>query len=164
MMGPMEGALGSSPLRTTLPMEVVTVSRYISPIASCWMMQLELILQISGVVISPMVPTDVSWLTSDSSSIFKQAMTPAKPQSGEVSYPSANSLVSEEDAGGEGGSGEQIGDHTGVIWENGQDLPLALDTLVGWGVPPVANSTSCLVAGGPSTWLNMVLGGGWGHP
>ena len=140
MMGPVEGAFGSRPLRTTLPMEVVMVSRYIAPVASSWMTWLELMLKIPRDVTSPMVPTGASWLTSASSGISKQAMTPAKPQGGEGGCTSANALVEGGGAGSEGVLGKQIGDLTGVIWENGWDLPLGLDSLVGGGVSPAATT------------------------
>ena len=56
IVGP--GAFGfskvASPLITTLPMEVVTVSTYIRPVASSLTIQLELMLEIPGAVTSPM--------------------------------------------------------------------------------------------------------------
>ena len=62
MIGPVEQAFGSGPLRIILPTEVVTVSTYVKPVASSFITWLELMLEISGVVTSPMdrVPTGTS--------------------------------------------------------------------------------------------------------
>ena len=54
IIGPVEEASESGPLRVTLPMEVVMVSMYVTPVASSLMMQLVLIVEILGVTISPM--------------------------------------------------------------------------------------------------------------
>ena len=81
IMGPVEEASESGPLRATLPTEVVTVSTYIMPVTSSITMQLVFTLEIPGVATSPMgmVPMGASRSTSTSSSICKQAITPKKP-------------------------------------------------------------------------------------
>ena len=84
MVGPVEQASGSGPLRVTLPTEVVMVSIYVMPVISSFTMQLELTLEIPGVVTSLMgiAPTGTSRSTSMSSGVCKQAITPEKPCSG----------------------------------------------------------------------------------
>ena len=81
MVGPVEQALGSGPLRVTLSTEVVTVSIYIMPVISSFTMWLELTLEIPGVATSLMgiVPTGTLRSTSMSSGVCRQAFTPEKP-------------------------------------------------------------------------------------
>ena len=122
-MGPVGEASGLGPLRVTLPMEVVTVSMYVMPIASSLMIQLELMLEIPGVTTSPMDMEMMGASTSMGSGICKQAITPAKPHSGMGGHTSANACAGKEDLGEEGAFGGVAGDHTGIIWENWQDLP-----------------------------------------
>ena len=108
MVGPVEQASGSGPLRATLPTEVVMVSRYITPAALSFTMQLALILEILGVITSPMgmVPMGASRSTSTSSSICKQAVTPKKPHGGVGGCTSASGQDGEE---GLGRVGFQVG-------------------------------------------------------
>ena len=70
--------------KTILPMEVIMVSRYTSPVVSSFTTQLELMLKRLGFDTIPMDigPTDIPWSTSTSSGVFKQATTPAKPWGG----------------------------------------------------------------------------------
>ena len=63
MVGPVEESFGSGPLRKILPMEVVTVSTYLRPVASSFTTQLELMLEIPGVVTSPI--DRVPWVLPD---------------------------------------------------------------------------------------------------
>ena len=53
MVGPVEESFGSRPLRIILPTEVVTVSTYVRPVVSSFTTQLELMLEIPGVITSP---------------------------------------------------------------------------------------------------------------
>ena len=78
IMGP---SLGSKLPRTILPMEVIMVSRYTSPVVSSFTTWLELTLERLGLDTIPMdiVPTGISQSTSTCSSVFKQAVTPVKP-------------------------------------------------------------------------------------
>ena len=116
------------------------VSRYTDLVVSSWTILLELTLEIPGAVISPMdiTSTDVSWLTGMGSGIAKQATTPAKPQGRVDGHTSVNALVGGGDAGGVGALGGWTGDLTRVGWEGQQALPLGLDSLIGWGISPVA--------------------------
>ena len=104
IVGPVEEASGSGPLRATLPMEVVMVSTYVTHITLSLMMQLVLILEMPGVATSPMgmVPMGASRSISMSSGICKQAVTPEKPCGGGGSHMSANACAGEEDLGGVG--------------------------------------------------------------
>ena len=54
IVGPTDDMSGSGLLSTTLPMEVVMVSRYTNLVVLSWTTLLELMLDIPGVVISPM--------------------------------------------------------------------------------------------------------------
>ena len=103
------------------------MSTYVRPVASSFTTWLELMLEIPGVITSPI---------SMSSGVFKQAITPMKP-CGEVGgLTSTNALAVGEGLGREGAFGRQIGDLTGVICESWQDLPLGLKVWVGWGGLP----------------------------
>ena len=81
--------------KTILPMEVIMVSRYTSPVVSSFTTQLELMLERPGFDTIPMDigSTGIPWSTSTSSGVFKQATTPAKPQGGVGSLTSANVLA-----------------------------------------------------------------------
>ena len=81
IVGPRDEASESGQLRATLPMEVVTVSMYVMPVASSLMMWLILMVEILGVATTPMgmVPRGTSRATSTSSGVCRQAITPAKP-------------------------------------------------------------------------------------
>ena len=82
----------------TLRIEVVMVSTYVMPVISSFTMQLELMLEISGVAISPMgmVPMGTLRSTSTSSGICKQAITLEKPCGGVGSCTSAKACVDRE--------------------------------------------------------------------
>ena len=101
MMGP---SFGSDLLRMTLPMEVVMVSMYTSPIVLSLTTRLEFTLEMPGVITSPMdiVPTGISQPTSMTSGVFRQAVTLAKPQSRVGSCLNANALAGGGDASGNG--------------------------------------------------------------
>ena len=114
MMGP---SFGSDLLRTTLPMEVVTVSMYTSPVMSSLTTQLELTLEMPGVITSPMdiVPMGISWPTSTTSGVYRQAVTLAKPRGGVRSHLNTNALAGGGDAGGNGAFDKQSGGLIGII-------------------------------------------------
>ena len=116
----MEQASGSGLLRATLPTEVVRVSRYVTPLPSSFTMQLALILEIPGVVTSPMgmVPMGASRSTSTSSGIHKQAVTPKKPCSGVGGCTSASAQNGKEDLGRVGVPGGETGGLIGIIRES----------------------------------------------
>ena len=90
--------------RTILPMEVIMVSRYTSPVVSSFTTQLELMLKRPGFDTIPMdiVPTGISWSTSTRSGVFKQATTPVKPQGSVGSLTNASALAGGGDFGGDG--------------------------------------------------------------
>ena len=93
----------SSPLSTTLPMEVVRVSINIDPVVSSWMTLLALMLEIPEVVsiLMGIMSMDMSHLVCVGSSIPKQPTTPAKPWGGLDSHSTANAFIG-GDVGGEG--------------------------------------------------------------
>ena len=99
MMGPL---FGSDLTRMTLPMEVVMVSMYTSPIVSSLTTWLELTLEMPGVITSPMdiVPTGIFQLISMTSGVFRKAVTPVKPQGRVDSCLNANALAGGGDASG----------------------------------------------------------------
>ena len=154
MVGPVEVACRFSPQRIILPIEVVTVSTYIRPIALPVTTQLELTLDIPSIATSPIdrVPTGASWSTSMSSDIFKQAITPVKPHGGVGGLTNANAFAGGEGSGREGAFGRWIRDLTGVICESRWDLPLGLEIWVGWGISLAA--TTC--QDGCSIWSHLM--------
>ena len=113
-----EEASKSGPLRATLPTEVVTVSIYVTPIASSLMMQLILMVEIPGVATSPMgmVPRGASRATSTSSGVCRQAVTPAKPHSGVGGCTSANAFTGKEALGGVRVFGGEARGFTHTVW------------------------------------------------
>ena len=108
IVAPVEQASGSGLLRAILPMEVVMVSRYVTPVTSSFTMWLALILEIPGVTTSlmGMVPMGASRSTSTSSGICKQAVTPKKPYSGVCGH---TSTIAWDDKEGFGGVGSLVG-------------------------------------------------------
>ena len=115
---PRDEASESGLLRATLPMEVVTVSTYVTPVALSLTMQLVLTVEILGATTTPMgmVPRGSSRATSTSSGICRQAVTPAKPCSRISGHMSANACTSEEGLGGVEAFGREAGGFTGKIW------------------------------------------------
>ena len=104
--------------RTILPMEVVTVSRYTSPVVSSFTTRLELMLERPGLDTIPMdiVPTGISRSTSTSSGVLKQVTTPAKPQGGVGSLTNASVLAGGGDFGGNGAFRGLDGGLMEVLW------------------------------------------------
>ena len=93
--------------KTILPMEVVTVSRYTSPVVSSFTTLLELMLERLGFDTIPkdIGPIGLPWPTSTSSGVFKQATTPAKPRGSVGGLTGANVLAGRGDLGGNGAFG-----------------------------------------------------------
>ena len=111
--------------RTTLPTEVVMVSMYTSPIVSSWTTWLEFTLEMPGVDTSPMdiEPTGVSWPTSMTSGVFRQAITLVKPWGRVGSLFNANALAGGGDAGSNGAFGRQSGRIIGIVRVSCRVLP-----------------------------------------
>ena len=151
VVGPTDDMPGSSPLSTTIPMEVVTVSIYIDLVVSSWTTLLEPMLEIPDVVtiLMDITSMDMSWLVCAGSGISKQATTPAKPW-GRLDGRSTTNAFIGGDVGGEGVFGKQTGGLTGITQKNGWALPLGLSILVGWEVSPAVSIVSTLLAGGPA--------------
>ena len=120
IVGPVEEASGSGPLRATLPTEVVMVSTHVMPVTSSLTMQLVLTLEIPGVATSlmGMVPMGDSRSTSMSSGICKQAVTPEKPCGGVGSCTSTNACAGKESLGGVGVLSGEAGGFIGIIQES----------------------------------------------
>ena len=114
-MGP---SLGSELPRTILPMEVIMVSRYTSPMVSSFTTRLELTLERPGLDTIPMdiVPTCISRSTSSSSGILKQAVTPVKPQGSVGSLTNASALSGRGDFGGNEAFGGLDDGVMEVVW------------------------------------------------
>ena len=118
IVGPGDEASESGPLRATLPKEVVTVSMYVTPVASSLTMWLVLMVEIPGVATTPMdmVPRGAPEATSNSSGVHRQAVTPAKPCSGVVGSTTANACTGEEGLGWVGVFDGEAGGFTGTVW------------------------------------------------
>ena len=88
--------------KTILPMEVIMVSRYTSPIVSSFTTWLELMLERPGfdTILMDIVPIGTPWSTSTSSGVFKQATTLVKPRGSVGGLTSANVLAGGGDLGG----------------------------------------------------------------
>ena len=95
-------SLGSELPRMILPVEVVTVSRYTSPMVLSFTTQLELTLKRPGLNTIPtdIVPTGISRSTSSSSGVLKQAVTPVKPWGSVGSLTNASALAGRGNFGG----------------------------------------------------------------
>ena len=128
--------------KTILPMEVITVSRYTSPVVSSFTTQLELMLKRPGFDTIPMDigPTGIPWSTSTSYGLFKQATTPAKLWGSVGSLTSANILASRGDLGGDGAFGGLGGGLMEIVLLSWSVLLFTLSIAVGWGVSPAATT------------------------
>ena len=111
--GLMEEAFGVGSLRMILPKEVVIVSTYVTPVMLSFMTQLELTLDIPGASPMDMAPTDTS-------SVFKQAITHSKLHGRVEGFTGATAFVDGEGLDGEGTLGRQMGDFTGFTWNMGR--------------------------------------------
>ena len=142
IVGPVEEASRSGPLRAILPMEVVMVSMYVTPIASSLMMWLVLTVEIPGVTTSQMgmVPMGASRSTSTSFGIHKQAITPEKPHSRVGGCTSTSACTGEEGLGGVGVLGGEAGGFMGINQESQLDPTFSLKALDGWGISLAATT------------------------
>ena len=111
-------SLGSELPRTILPMEVIMVSRYTSPMVSSFTTRLELMLKRPGLdtISMDIVPTGVSRSTSTSSGVLKQATTLAKPRGSVGGLTNASVLAGGGDFGGNGAFRGLDGGLMEVIW------------------------------------------------
>ena len=130
-------SLGSELPRTILPMEVITVSRYTSPMVSSFTTWLELMLKRPGLDIIPVdiVPTGISQSTSTSSRVLKQVTTLVKPQGDVGGLTNASVLAGGEDFGGNGAFRGLDGGLMEVIWVSWRALLFSLGSAVSWGSP-----------------------------
>ena len=126
IVGPWDEASESGPLRATLPMEVVTVSIYVKPVASSLMLWPVLMVEILGVATTVMdrVLWGASEAISDGSGLHRQAVTPAKPHSGVIGQMTANACTGKEGLDGVGVSDRGAGGFAGLAW--GAELVLLL--------------------------------------
>ena len=101
-------------------MEVVTISIYVSPIASSLIMQLVVMVEILGVTTTPMdrVLWGTSEVSSDGSCIHRQAVTPAKLQGGVIGQTTAKAHTGEEGLDGVRVSGRGAGGFDGLAQGN----------------------------------------------
>ena len=133
-------SLGSVLPMTIRPMDIVTVSKYTRPFSSSLTTQLEQTLDMLGSDMAPMVTTlvGVSWSTSTSSRVLKQAVTPAKPCGGVGSLTNANALA----GGGDLGRDEALGDFgdglKGLVLIGHRTLCFTCGAAVGGGTSPAA--------------------------
>ena len=88
----------------TLPMEVVTMSPYVTPVASSFMIWLMLMVEIPGVTTIPMGRElwGASEAISNGSSVCRQAVTPVKLHGGVIGQMTANSHTGKEGLDGVG--------------------------------------------------------------
>ena len=95
-------SLGSELPRMTLPMKVIMVSMYTSPVVSSFTTWLELMLKRLELDTIPMdiVPTGISQSTSSSSGVLKQVVTLVKPRGSVGSLTNASALADRGDFGG----------------------------------------------------------------
>ena len=101
-------SLGSVLPMTICPMDVVTVPKYTRPFSSSLTTWLEQTLDMPGSDMAPRVTTlvGVSWSTSTSSRVLKQAVTPVKQHGSVGGLTNANALAGRGDLGGD----EALGD------------------------------------------------------
>ena len=142
IVGPEDGASGSGPLRATLPMEVVTVSKKVMPVTLSLTMWLALILEIPGVATSliGMVPMGGSRSTSTSSGVCKQAITPKEPCGGVGGCTSTNAWDGEEGLVGGWILGGETRGFIGNIVGGWLDPTFGLKVFVGWWISLAATT------------------------
>ena len=115
---PWDEASESELLRATLPTEVVTMSIYVTPVASSLMMLLVLMVEIPGVTTTLMdrVPWGASEAISNGSGVHRQAVTPAKLHGGVVGHMTANACTGREGLDRVGVSNRGAGGFAGPAW------------------------------------------------
>ena len=118
IIGPEDESPESGLLRATLPMEVVTVSMYVTPVASSLTMWLMLTIDIPGAATTPkgMVPRGSSRATSTSSGVHRQAITPVKLCSRVGGCTSENACTGKEGLDGVEDFSGEAGGFTSKIW------------------------------------------------
>ena len=129
-------------LRATLPMEVVTMSIYVTPVTSSLMMWLVLMVEIWGVTTTPMdmVPWGASKAISKGSGIQRQAVTPVKPCGWVNGHTTANACTGEEGLDGVGVFNREAGAFTGTVQGSWIGPTFGLEALDGWEISPVATT------------------------
>ena len=132
-------SLGFKPPRMILPMEVITVSRYTSPMVSSCTTWLELTLKRLGLDTIPMdiVPTGISWSSSRSPGVVKQAATPVKPRGSVGGLTNASALAGGGDNGAFGGLDGGLME---IVWVNWRALLFVLGIAIGWEIFPAATA------------------------
>ena len=142
IVGPMDEVSGSVPLRATLPTEVVTVSIYVTPVASSLMMWLMLMVEILGVATTPMdrVLWGASKAISDGSCVCRQAVTPAKLHGGVIGQTTANAHTGEEGLDGVRVSSRGARGLCGLPQGNQIGPPLGVGVLDGWEISPAVTT------------------------
>ena len=127
------------------------------PVESSPTILLALILEILDVILST-ADMSVGVLPSDraSSGIFVLVTVLTKPWVSVEGHPTASVLVG-RNAGMVGAPGKRV---DGQVEKNWEALPHGLGTPSCQGTPMVTGVFSHPSVGGPSTWLNIVAGGG----
>ena len=157
----------------TLPMEVVTVSIYVTPVVLSLVMWLVLMVEILGVTTTPMdmVPRGASEAIPNSSGVHRQAVTPVKPHGGVVGHMTSNACTGEEGLDWVEVFDGEAGGFTCTVW--GVELALLLASRP-WMVggppqqPPLVGIDAELFPtpknlGFSSPWLILVHWVPWGH-
>ena len=80
----------------------------------------------------------VSWSTSTSSGVLKQAAIPAKPRGGVGGLTNANALAGGGDLGGDEALGVLGGGLMGLVLVGQRTLLFTHNAMVGWGTSPAA--------------------------
>ena len=134
-------SLGSVLPMTICPMDIITVSKYTRPFSSSLTTQLEQMLDMPGSNMAPMVTTlvGVSWSTSTSSGVLKQAVTPAKPCGGVGGLTNANALASGGDLGGDEALGDFGDGLKGMVLMGRRTLRFTHGAAVGGGNFPCSH-------------------------
>ena len=138
-------------------MDAITVSRYTDLVESSQTILLALTLEILDVILST-ADTSVGVLLSDhvGSGIFISVMVSTKPRVGVEGHPTTSVLVG-RNTGMVGAPGKWV---DGRVEKNWETLPGSWGTPSCWGILMETGVFPHPSVGGPSTWLNIVTGGG----
>ena len=149
------------------------MSIYVTPITSSPIIQLMLMVEILGVITTPMdrVLWNASEANSNCSCFCRQAVTPGKLHSGVVGWVTANAHTGKEGLDGVGVSGWGAGGFDGPAKGNQIGPPLALGPSMGGRStqqPPwvMRDAGSFPIPGTldlSSPWLALVYRVSWGH-
>ena len=142
IVGPWDEVSESRLLRATLPMEVVTMSIYVIPVASSLMMWLILMVEIPGVATTPMdmVPWGTSEAISRGCDVRRQAVTPAKLHGGVIGHMTANACTGEKGLDGVGVFNRGTGGFAGPARGRWVGPPLGLEALHGGEISSAATT------------------------